>query len=359
MQYNITYRDKDGGWQYIISYKDSNGKWKQKSKQGFEKSRKGKQQAKDEALKTLDKLKQDISLNTPKEFEGITFGEFGKGYLKHSKLYSSYKTFQSTQTTLNRFSDLNDMELSKITVLDIQKIVDGITKEGLNPNTIIYYLKKLTIIFNSAKYQYEIIDNVPTRNVKVSKSKEINKKALTENEVQNLLSAYKDSKYFLLIFIAANTGMRIGEILGLKWSDIDNKNYDITVERQWKKDKDGKFDFGTLKSNNSYRNIPISKATCDELLRNKQVIPIDNRIFEFKNKDNVIRSLNESLKRNGFNITIHELRHTYATKLIANGIEYKTAASILGHSVQQTIKTYSHVNNDMLNKAKSLIENIF
>ncbi|APC41561.1 tyrosine-type recombinase/integrase [Clostridium estertheticum] len=359
MQYNITYREKDGGWQYIVSYKDSNGKWKQKSKQGFEKSRIGKQQAKEEALKTIDKLNKDISLNVPSEFEGISFNEFGKSYLKHNKLYNAYKTIQSTQTVLNRFSDLDDMELSKITTLDIQKVVDTLTGEDLNPNTIKYYLKKLTIIFNAAKNQYSIIDAIPTKNIRVNKSKEINKKALTEDEVSNLLNVYKDSKYFLLVFIAAKTGMRIGEVLGLKWNDINSVDNIINVERQWKKDENGKFDFGTLKSNNSYRSIPISKSICKELLAHKNVIQLNNRIFEFENKDNVIAALDKSLKRNGFNITIHELRHTYATKLIANGMDYKTAASILGHSVQLTIKTYSHVNNDMLNKAKELIENIF
>ena len=359
MQYSIIYREKDNGWQYIISYKDSNGRWKQKSKQGFEKSRKGKQQAKDEVLEMLEKLKQDINLKTLNEFEGITFGEFTKDYLSHSKLYSAYKTIQSTQTVLNKFSELDQLELSKITTLDIQKIVDTFVSDGLNANTIKYYLKKLTIIFNASKNQYNIITVIPTKNIKISKSNEIIKKALTDDEVKDLLDTYKDSKYYLLIFIAIKTGMRIGEILGLKWSDIDNNEYTINVDRQWKRNLKGEFDFGSLKSPNSYRNIPISIQTSNELLRCKNVIPINNRVFEFVNKDNLITSLNRSLKLKGFNITIHELRHTYATKLIANGMDYKTAASILGHNVQQTIKTYSHVNNDMINKAKKLIENIF
>lgn len=359
MQYNITYRKKDGGWQYIISYKDNDGKWKQKSKQGFPLTRIGKQTATDEALTMVGELKKQLTIIIPKELVGISFKEFGERYLEHSKLYSSLKTIQSTQTVLNKFSGLNDKELSKITSLDIQKIVDTFVKKGLNSNTILYYLKKLRIIFNNAKYQYQIISNNPVCNINVNKPKEPDKKALTDQEVQSLLACFKDTIYYLLLFIAVNTGMRIGEILGLKWSDIDDKNYTIQVERQWKRSKEGKNDFGELKSSNSYRTIPISKKTCGEIFKHKNVIPVNNRIFMFNSKETVISDVNFELKSHGFDISFHELRHTYATKLIANGMDFKTAAKILGHNVQQTIRTYSHVNNDMMNNAKSLIENIF
>jgi integrase len=58
-------------------------------------------------------------------------------------------------------------------------------------------------------------------------------------------------------------------------------------------------------------------------------------------------------------ITIHELRHTYATILISNNIDFKTTAGFLGHDVQQTIKTYSHVTDEMKKKATDTISKIF
>lgn len=69
--------------------------------------------------------------------------------------------------------------------------------------------------------------------------------------------------------------------------------------------------------------------------------------------------LNKKFKKLGFNITIHELRHTYATKLTANGIDFKTVAQILEHTVEQTMKTYSHVTNDMFNRASTILTNVF
>ena len=65
------------------------------------------------------------------------------------------------------------------------------------------------------------------------------------------------------------------------------------------------------------------------------------------------------LHRQGYNISIHSLRHTYATLLIQNGVDFKTAAALLGHNVEMTMKIYSHVNNDMINNAKRVIEKIF
>ncbi|MGF7059236.1 tyrosine-type recombinase/integrase [Brassicibacter mesophilus] len=358
MQYNITYREKDKGIQVIISYKNQNGKWQQKSKQGFKK----KGEAKKYADKMLEQLKENITFNPPSEFDGITFEEFGQRYLEHMRLYREPKTNESTKTVLNRFSGLNNLEMNKITALDIQEIVDEQTKEGLNSNTISYYLKKLTIIFNSAKHQYNIINSVPTKNVKVNKPKDINKKALTDCEVTKLLDTFKNNKYYLIVFLAVKTGMRIGEILGLKWSDIDFKSNIITVNKQWKKLKDGSYNFGELKTKNSNRIIPISHSTSKELLdflKSKNVINIDKRILNFKNKESVISYVNSLLKKHDFDISIHELRHTFATKLIASGLDFKTAANILGHDISQTMKTYSHVNNDMMDKAKNLIEEFF
>lgn len=151
--------------------------------------------------------------------------------------------------------------------------------------------------------------------------------------------------------------MRAGEILGLTWRDIDTKNRVINVNKQWKKGPQNTYGFGSLKSKNSKRSIPISKNTLNEILNHKNIIGIDNRVISCKVTP--LPSLNLLFRKKGFNISMHELRHTYATKLIANGVDFKTAANILGHNVRETLKRYSHVNQDMLNHAHDLIEDIF
>lgn len=122
-----------------------------------------------------------------------------------------------------------------------------------------------------------------------------------------------------------------------------------------------KYDFGTLKSKNSYRNIPLSPFTRRELIKYKanHCIDTDNRIILNKPTYTIIVSLNKSFKSKGFNLTIDELRHTYATLLIGNGMNPKTASKILGYDVNETMRTYSHVTTDMFKNASKKIVGIF
>lgn len=86
---------------------------------------------------------------------------------------------------------------------------------------------------------------------------------------------------------------------------------------------------------------------------------MNNRLFNFKNTDSVSICINRLFKLRGYDITIHQLRHTYATKLIAKGVDFKTAAKLLGHNIEQTMKTYSYVNDYMMRRAEKLIKKFF
>jgi len=234
-----------------------------------------------------------------------------------------------------------------------------VSKIGLKSNTIRFYLLQLNAIFNSAINDYNIIYKTPVKNIKYNKCKEeINKRALTDAECEKLLEGFKDTKYYPLILIALKCGLRLGEILGLKWGDIDEINHVVKVTKQWKQLKDNTYGTGTLKSKNSYREVPISPTTFSLLNNSTKVRDINGRILNFKNTDSTSICLNRLFRIRGYNITIHELRHTYATTLISNGVPFKTAAQFLGHTVEQTMKTYSHVNDDMIKKATSIINNI-
>lgn len=355
MQYSTLIRKKDKGYQYIITYKVG-VKWKTKSKQGFKK----KQDAQTAMDKALVELKRTVKNNVDPSMTEITFNQFTDMYLEHMKIYRTTNTILAFKTVLNHFTELSNKELAKISTVDIQRIVDGLTLAGLKPNTIQDYIRKLNTIFKSAMDDYSIIDKLPTKNLKFNKTKDqINKRALNENEENKLLEDFKDSKYYLVLLLGLKCGLRLGEILGLTWEDIDEINKTIAISKQWKQINPTEYDFGDLKSKNSNRIIPVSKNTLDELKKYKKVVNIDNRLFKFKNTDSTSICLNRLLRLKGYDITVHELRHTYATKLISNGVDFKTAAQLLGHTVEQTMKTYSHVNDDMMKKATNIIENIF
>lgn len=100
MDYNITYRQKDKGWQFIISYK-LNGKWKQKSKQGF----KTKKEAKPFAEKMLKEIKKSYTNNNNKLTinTSLTLSELNKNFIDHIKLYAEFNTLKGYITAQSSF----------------------------------------------------------------------------------------------------------------------------------------------------------------------------------------------------------------------------------------------------------------
>lgn len=355
MEYNITYRQKDKGWQYIISYK-INGRWKQKSKQGF----KTKKEAKPAAEKALLELKNNQDLN--QELKNITFEEFKNMYLEHIKLHRQENTIRLYNMALKYFKPIYNMEMDKINSLHLQKCIDDMIRSGLSYGTIRTYKNRITAIFNSAKDNYNIISKSPADKLEIKTSKEPSKKkALTETELKDIIHRSKNMKYKVMFSLAGMCGLRIGEILGLKWNKIDFENDTITIDTQWKNLDENTVGFGELKSANSYRTIPMPPSVKKLLLEWKNYNPTDisNRVIVYKCISGLTAMLRNYTKKLGYNLSIHEFRHTYATTLISRGVDFKTVAKLMGHDVEQTMKTYSHVTDDMLNNATNVLAKIF
>ncbi|SHK37838.1 Site-specific recombinase XerD [Clostridium cavendishii DSM 21758] len=368
MEYNVTYRKKDNGIQVIISYKDKLSKWKQKSKQGFPDTREGTKKAKIAADKMLQELKEKQSLNIVEGSENLTIGELKKDYLNHIKTHREYNTFKNYEQSLNYFS-LDDIEVAKLKLADVQKCVNALA----NKYSLATIQRRTTIfkcMLNFAHRQYNIpVASIVNLTLPSTKSS-TDKKALTNEEQIKLLNFYetKGNDYYLVTLLALKCGLRVGEILGLTWRDIDFEKSIIDINKQWKIDKlTEKYNFGDLKSKNSYRIVPIPPKTLNQLkeiklkLENDKVVDFNlnnSRLIESTSTYSMSSNLGRQLQRK-FGICIHELRHTYATNLISNGIDFKTAAKLLGHDIEQTMKTYSHVTDDMMKKATDLISKIF
>ena len=359
MQYNVFYRDKDGNIQFIISYKDQFGKWRQKSRQGYEK----KSDAKKAADKMLDELKKNFELHLSAEYEGMTFKEFTAMFLEHNKLYKEHNTIQGYNCALKKFSLISTLALCKITSMHIQQCVDAMVKEGLSPATIKGYMIRVKTIFNNAIEPHKIITVNPFAGAKIPEDKRSNDKvqALTKTELDKLLSGLTDKKHYIVSLVASKCGLRIGEVLGLTWDDVDWLHGNIKVNKQWKFLKNGKNGFGPVKSKNSNRTVPAPKSVLTALKEYKasSPAPIDGRIIPYTSLTSTTTRLRRTYKKIGYDITLHDLRHTYASLLIADGVDFKTAAQLLGHGVEQTMNTYSHVTSDMIARAAKAINSIF
>lgn len=358
MEYNISFRQKDGGWQYNIGFK-VDGKWKYKSKQGF----KTKKEAKLEADKRLVKLKMEIKYSdniVSDDYSTITFEQLFNVFINHIKLYKEGSTLENYKFTYAKVPELYEKKVNSITKLDIQNVVDRFILEELKGSTIETYIKRLKQIFLYYKTNYNNNYKLPTENIQTISVLKSNKRALTLKEIDYMLKDIKENKSlnYIIVLLCVKCGLRRGEALGVTWNDIDFKNMTINIDKQWKKLKDGTWGFGETK-NKKHRIIPVSQFVIKELLEYRKNAVIDlatNRVTSHSGMY-ISQTLNKELKK--YDITIHELRHSYATNLIAAGIDFKTVAALIGDNVRQVIETYSHVHDEMMDQAKNVIQNIF
>ncbi len=362
MDYNITYRKKDKGIQAIVSYKTRLGEWKQKSKQGF----KTKGDAKTWAQDTIDDLKENADFEFNDELSELTFDELLSVYIKHAELYKESNTLKSYSSAYTHFKSIESMNVKDIDSLQLQECIDDMVRMKLASDTVSSYTAKIRVVLNYAVSPLKIIKWNPLSDAvlptKVSQKK-ADVKALNKFERDDLLRKITYKKHYLLSLIAVTCGLRLGEILGLTWDNIDEKNSTITINKQWKIIKNSPLThgFGKLKSKNSDRTIPIPPNTLKELKQYKKNNPIDfsNRVFPYARTDSISTGLRSLYERLGYDISIHVLRHTYASALIASGLDFKTVAELMGHTVKETIETYSHFTSDMMERATNVVNSIF
>lgn len=356
LEYNVTHRTKNNSIQVIISYK-KNGIWKQTSKQGFKNDRSGKKAQNDWVRQRLKELEKELAANISNNSKEITFAELCNEFINHNNLYKAHKTIQGYITSFNNFSSLNAFKMALIKSKDLQNCIDDMVRKEMCRSSIVHYWGKVKMLLNYYKNNYNSLYKVPNIQLPIEENKKI-KKALTKSELDHLLEEVKNtmpSDVYIMCLLASKCGLRLGEILGVT---VDNINGEyLTVEKQWKADKNGKFSFGALKTKNSYRTIPIPKNALETLLAYIEENDINGRIVKM-NRYTFLNNYNYKIKDIA-GITIHELRHTYATLLIANGIDFKTVAKLMGQDVKETMRTYSHVTDDMMAKATDKINNIF
>lgn len=209
------------------------------------------------------------------------------------------------------------------------------------------------------------------------------KRILNDEEIKILLETSKDSQLYPVFVVALGTGMRIGEILGLTWDNINFENGMIDVQKTLcylPNNGIALYEFHTPKTKAGKRQIPITKEVKKVLLdqkawkdkiavRHNPRAGMENLVFCSKtnnpiNEANIrgaIRYLVMKINRENPNLnfeslTPHNLRHTFATKAIAKGIRPKTLQKLLGHSsLQMTMDLYCHVENHTLKEEMALM----
>ena len=178
---------------------------------------------------------------------------------------------------------------------------------------------------------------------------------LTPSEVKQLLASTEE-RWRVILLMAVSTGMRQGELLGLQWGDIDWQMKQVHVRRQYTCGR-----FSELKTKSSRRRIGLGDEMLLELKKWKLRCPKGQHDLIFpsgagnpENHGNLLRrGLYPALRRAGIRqVRFHDLRHTFASFLIAKNVHPKRIQALMGHStIKTTMDVYGHLMNDADNEA--------
>jgi integrase len=174
---------------------------------------------------------------------------------------------------------------------------------------------------------------------------------LDSDGVQRLLHVFRDSNLYPIVHLAIFTGMRRSEILGLRWRDVDLDRSTIQVVQTLHQLRDKSFRIEQPKSAAGRRQVKLSPMCVDVLRahrRARSTIDPDALVFTARtgrqySPDTLSQRFSRIVRPAGFDIRFHDLRHTHASLLLAEGVPVRTVADRLGHSTAQiTLDVYAH-----------------
>lgn len=263
------------------------------------------------------------------------------------------------------YSPLGNKKLTKLTPIDIQEVYSDMTNSGLSARVVRYTHAVLSNSLTQA-VKWRILSQNPAQYVDLPKQRKTEMKCLSEKEVQLFLELAKQDTHYVLFTVMVSTGVRIGEVLGLKWVDFDPVKNVITIQRSWGRLGKG-YGFKPPKTKCGFRNVTIPMSLTQLLLEHKKAQPWESELI-FPSQNNT--PLNErNITNRHFkpllkqaelpDIRLYDLRHTHATLLLNADVHPKIVSERLGHSsIQLTLDTYSHVLPNMQQESAEKLENI-
>lgn len=332
------------------------GKRKQRTKSGFK--------TKKEAESALNELIYELDKGIWIQPQNVLFKDFANEWFSNHKFKLRDTTAEQYESKVKNYivPFFGESKVIDIKPIHAQAFSKYLLEQGLNHNTAHKAYSIAKMVFKHA-VDLELITKNPLMNVSVIKQEKPAINTWSFEELEKFLSVAKTESNFYHNFfaLAAYTGMRKGEVLGLRRLDIDFNNNRIVIKQSVKETKEG-VSIGQLKTPSSYRQISIDAFIVSVL---KEQINKNNEMklkYGKDYKDNGLifcyengepfrpSSLNRPFSRYSklaelTQIRIHDLRHTHATLLLEMGVNPKVVADRLGHgSVKITLDTYSHTS---------------
>ena len=347
---------KDGRWEGLYSLN-----YKRKSVYG---------KTQDEVRKKLNKILNDIDNHSYIANPNISFGawldEWLDVYVKPNVKLSTYGSYER-QIRLHIKPEIGRIKLKDLTANTLQKLLNKKRNEGLSASSVRGVFKVISCAYKEA-YKNNYVKRNICDLVTLPKEQQREMRVFTLVEQQALQDALKGERLGIGVLLSL---MRIGEILGLKFSDIDFKECTITVRRSLNRltlydnsEKKTDIVISEPKTSNSNRVIPLQEFLIPLLKEHKQMLAVEKkRVCQLYN-DNDFVICNEfgkcieprtyqvffknMLEKAKIETThFHTLRHTFATRALENGFDVKVLASVLGHAnASTTLNKYVHALPD-------------
>jgi len=308
-------------------------------------------------------IQESIEVDTIKA-EQYTVGQWMDVWYEN---YAKIKVRPSSHQTYKGYIEnhikpnIGSVPLGKLSSLQLQKLykkllakgrVDRIEAKsqpkGLSPKTVRNINQVISSAMDFAKSQKLIAVN-PTDGCALPKLEHQEMKTLPTEQLASFLREAKESGVFEMYYIELATGLRRGELLGLKWKDLDLQQGSLRVQRQISR-INGEVVEAPLKTKNSYRTISLGTDAVEILKEQRKKCGGSPYVFPSPTGGpispvSVLQMLHRVLKRAGLpKVRFHDLRHTFATVALQNGVDIKTVSGMLGHySAGFTLDTYAHV----------------
>lgn len=283
---------------------------------------------------------------------------------------------------------ISDLSIGKLKLKDItpsllQNFYHEKVAGGLSQKTVMNMNLCLHKCLSQAEMEGFLLSN-PAAKLNLRRGEKPEILVLTRAQQRLLMEKSRNCRYGVFIRLVLATGLRMGELLALQWKDIDLEQSTLYVRRTLNRLKSYKDEgpkteivFGTPKSQNSRRSIPLLPAVVADLKAWQKIQDADRLALGsgYAKTDMVVTNevggyIEQTVFRGYYtallqdaglpHFTFHALRHTFATRALEQGMDPKTLSAILGHySVAFTLDTYAHVLNEHKHKAISLMANLY
>lgn len=265
---------------------------------------------------------------------------------------------------------IGSIKLTKLTAHDLQKLYKDLMENGRinrksghgNPGLSSTTVRSLHLMLHSAferARKEHLIPYNPTEDCIAPKVQKVEMQILKPEHIKEYLDAANKRNLLPMFYLELVSGLRKGELTALLWSDLDIQNRTISVSKQYVKNPNGELTLSRPKTETSVRQISIPQEAVDLLIQEHEKHLNNPYMFpspatgKMYYPDSIVNLHKKILKDAGLpHIRFHDLRHTFATLALQNGIDVKTVSSMLGHyDAGFTLRTYTHATRQKQDEA--------